>query len=49
MTNKEINTGKDLADAFRSDAMINKEAIDENIDLIKDIFKGTIYEIKDGE
>lgn len=46
---KEIKNGKDLADVFRSGELINEKAIEENLDLITEIFKGTIYEIKEEE
>ncbi len=46
---KEIKNAKDLADAFRSDELINKKAVDENIDLLTELFKGTIYEISEEE
>lgn len=36
-----------LADKFRDPNLINKKAIEDNLDLIEDIFKGTIYEIKE--
>ena len=46
---KEIKNAKDLAEAWSSDSLINEKAIDENIELITEIFKGTIYEIKEEE
>ena len=36
-----------LADKFCDPNLINKKAIEDNLDLIEDIFKGTIYEIKE--
>lgn len=36
-----------LADKFRDPNLINEKAIEDNLDLIKDIFKGTIYEIEE--
>lgn len=36
-----------LTDKFRDPNLINKKAIEDNLDLIEDIFKGTIYEIKE--
>ncbi len=37
----------DLAKLWSSDKLINKKAIEENLDLITEIFKGTIYEIEE--
>ena len=36
-----------LTDKFRDPNLINKKAIEDNLDLIEDIFRGTIYEIKE--
>ena len=36
-----------LADKFCDPNLINKKAIEDNLDLIEDILKGTIYEIKE--
>lgn len=36
---KEINNAKDLANAFKSDDMINEKAIEDNLELLKEIFK----------
>lgn len=46
---KEINNAHDLADVFKSGELINEKAIEENLDLITEIFKGTIYEIREEE
>ena len=44
-----IKNGKDLADAFRSDDMINKDVLNdpEKLKIIEKALKGTIYEIKE--
>lgn len=39
----------ELADMFRNPKLINENAVEENLDLITEIFKGTIYEIKEEE
>lgn len=39
----------ELADMFRNPKLINEKAVEENLDLITEIFKGTIYEIKEEE
>jgi len=46
---KKIKNGKDLADAFRSDDMINKDVLNdpEKLKIIEKALKGTIYEIKE--
>lgn len=46
---RKIENEKDLADVFKSGELINDKAVEENLDLIKEIFKGTIYEIKEEE
>lgn len=46
---RKIKNAKDLADVFKSGELINDKAVEENLDLIKEIFKGTIYEIKEEE
>ena len=46
---RKIRNTKDLADVFKSGELINDKAVEENLDLIKEIFKGTIYEIKEEE
>lgn len=46
---REIKNEKDLADVFKSGELINDKAVEDNLDLIKEIFKGTIYEIKEEE
>lgn len=42
-------TMNELADMFRNPKLINEKAVEENLDLITEIFKGTIYEIKEEE
>ena len=42
-------TMNELADMFRNPKLINENAVEENLDLITEIFKGTIYEIKEEE
>ncbi len=42
-------TMNELAKMFQDPKLINEKAIEENIDLITEIFKGTIYEIKEEE
>lgn len=37
----------ELAKLWSSDKLINEKAIEENLDLITEIFKGTIYEIEE--
>lgn len=39
----------ELADMFRNPKLINEKAVEENLDLITEIFKGTPYEIKEEE
>ena len=39
----------ELADMFRNPKLINEKAVEENLDLITEIFKGTIYEIEEEE
>jgi len=46
---KEIKNAKDLAEVWSNGSLINDKAIDENIELIAEILKGTIYEIKEEE
>ena len=46
---EKIENTKDLADVFKSGKLINEKAVEENLDLIKEIFKGSIYEIKEEE
>ena len=36
-----------LADKFRDPNLINEKVIEDNLDLIMEILKGTIYEIKE--
>jgi len=36
-----------LSDKFRDPNLINEKVIEDNLALIEDIFKGTIYEIKE--
>ena len=36
---KEIKNEKDLADLFNSGELINDKAIDDNLELLKEIFK----------
>jgi hypothetical protein len=43
---KEIKNAVDLAKVWSDGSLINEKAIDDNLDLITEIFKGTIYEIK---
>jgi hypothetical protein len=42
-------TMNELADMFRNPKLINEKAVEENLDLITEIFKDTIYEIKEEE
>ena len=42
-------TMNELAKMFQDPKLINEQAIEENLDLITEIFKGTIYEIKEEE
>lgn len=42
-------TMNELADMFRNPKLINEKAIDENLDLLIEMFKGTPYEIKEEE
>ena len=46
---KEIKNGKDLADMWRSDKLINQEKLDDPkvIELLTELFKGTPYEIEE--
>jgi len=46
---KEIKNAHDLAKVWSDGSLINEKAIDDNLDLITEIFKGTIYEIKEEE
>ena len=39
----------ELADMFRNPKLINEKAVEENLDLITEILKGTPYEIKEEE
>jgi hypothetical protein len=39
----------ELADMFRDPKLINEKAIDENLDLLIEMFKGTPYEISEEE
>ena len=36
---KDINNAEDLADVFKSGELINEEAIEDNLKLLKEIFK----------
>ena len=36
---KDINNAKDLADVFKSGELINEKAIEDNLELLKEIFK----------
>ncbi len=49
MTNKKDQDAQDLAKVWSDGSLLNNKAIDENYELIAQILKGTIYEIKDGE
>ena len=42
-------TMNELADMFRNPKLINEKAVEENLDLITEILKGTPYEIKEEE
>ena len=42
-------TMNELADMFRNPKLINEKAIDENLDLLIEMFKGTPYEISEEE
>lgn len=44
---REIKTPQDLADVFKSGELINQKAVEENLDRIKEILKGTPYEIEE--
>lgn len=46
---KEIKNANDLAKVFSDGSLINEKAIDENLDLLIEMFKGTPYEIKEFE
>jgi hypothetical protein len=39
---KEIKNEKELADVFKSGELINEKAIDDNLELLKEIFKDFI-------
>ncbi len=36
---KEISNEQDLANIFKSDELINKQAIEDNLELLEEIFK----------
>ena len=36
---REIKNEKDLADVFKSGELINEQAIDDNLELLEEIFK----------
>jgi hypothetical protein len=36
---REIKNEKDLADVFKSGELINEKAIEDNLELLKEIFK----------
>tara|TARA_R100000781_G_scaffold103649_1_gene67266 strand:- start:116 stop:238 length:123 start_codon:yes stop_codon:yes gene_type:complete len=36
---KDINNAEDLANVFKSGELINGKAIDDNLELLKEIFK----------
>lgn len=36
---KDINNAEDLANVFKSGELINKQAIDDNLELLEEIFK----------
>ena len=36
---KDINNAEDLANVFKSGELINEKAIDDNLELLKEIFK----------
>ena len=38
-TMKEINNEQDLANIFKSGELINKQAIEDNLELLEEIFK----------
>ena len=42
-------TMNELADMFRNPKLINEKAVEENLDLITEILKGTPYELKEEE
>jgi len=46
---RKIRNAHDLADVFKSGELINDKAIEDNLELLEEIFKGTIYEIKEEE
>ena len=39
----------ELAKMWSSPKLINEKAVEDNLELIKEIFKGTIYEVKEEE
>ena len=49
LKNYWIMTMNELAKMFQDPKLINEKAIEENLDLITEIFKDTIYEIKEEE
>jgi hypothetical protein len=46
---REIKNAHDLAKVWSDGSLINEKAIEDNLELITEIFKGTIYEIKEEE
>jgi len=36
---KDINNAEDLANVFKSGKLINEQAIDDNLELLEEIFK----------
>lgn len=46
---REIKNGHDLAKVWSDGSLINEKAIEDNLELITEILKGTIYEIKEEE
>jgi len=46
---REIKNAHDLAKVWSDGSLINEKAIEDNLELITEMFKGTIYEIKEEE
>jgi hypothetical protein len=49
--NKKIKDAHDLANVWKNGSLINKDALNdpEKLKKIEEIFKGTIYEIKEDD
>ena len=46
---REIKNAHDLAKVWSDGSLRNEKDIEDNLELITEIFKGTIYEIKEEE